>query len=67
MENFKKGDVVRFKSGGPRMTILAINGSEITCQWFDDKKIVQSQEFEPEQLMKEDDKPRRVIHKSNFD
>jgi uncharacterized protein YodC (DUF2158 family) len=30
----KIGDVVRLKSGGPKMTILGGNGKQWVCQWF---------------------------------
>jgi uncharacterized protein YodC (DUF2158 family) len=30
----KIGDVVRLKSGGPRMTILGGNNKHWVCQWF---------------------------------
>lgn len=34
---FNIGDIVRLKSGGPKMTILGIDGDESTyaCKWFD--------------------------------
>jgi uncharacterized protein YodC (DUF2158 family) len=37
---FSPGDIVRFKSGGPAMTIVgkqsdAVNGSSYLCGWFD--------------------------------
>ena len=42
MAEFKKGDVVRLKSGGPRMTVVDLGsfrptGPEdgVKCQWFD--------------------------------
>lgn len=34
MEEFKLGDVVQLKSGGPEMTIYRIDGSDIACTWF---------------------------------
>lgn len=43
--NFKSGDTVKLKSGGPVMTIKWINGDEVACAWFDGKKPL-SQEFE---------------------
>jgi uncharacterized protein YodC (DUF2158 family) len=35
---FKPGDVVQLKSGGPPMTIQAINGDSATCVWFEKTK-----------------------------
>lgn len=29
------GDIVRLKSGGPKMTITALSDDEISCTWFD--------------------------------
>ncbi len=34
MTDFKSGDVVRLKSGGPAMTIEVIEGHEAVCTWF---------------------------------
>ncbi|MFA5849925.1 MAG: DUF2158 domain-containing protein [Bacteroidales bacterium] len=39
MREFKVGDTVKLKSGGPIMTINEINGNEISCQWFDKKEV----------------------------
>lgn len=41
---FKIGDIVKLKSGGPAMTVQAINESEnsgiyFQCQWFAGKKL----------------------------
>lgn len=37
MEEFKAGDVVVLKSGGPRMTVQGEGDFEgqVLCQWFD--------------------------------
>jgi uncharacterized protein YodC (DUF2158 family) len=32
---FKPGDVVQLKSGGPLMTVTAIDHSGVVCTWFD--------------------------------
>ena len=46
MNNFKIGDVVLLKSGGPIMTISAINNIEgIFCIWFNDNKQVKRDTF----------------------
>jgi len=34
METFKKGDVVKLKSGGPDMTVENVKVSKATCIWF---------------------------------
>lgn len=40
-EEFKIGDVVRLKSGGPDMTVVSLNENSMThkgqikCQWFE--------------------------------
>jgi uncharacterized protein YodC (DUF2158 family) len=33
--SFIVGTTVRLRSGGPRMTIQAIDGDAVTCVWFD--------------------------------
>lgn len=35
MSKFKKGEVVRLKSGGPKMTITEVNGDKINCLCID--------------------------------
>lgn len=35
MSQFKPGDVVQLKSGGPKMTVHHIHGDgDVTCDWF---------------------------------
>lgn len=31
---FKAGDVVQLKSGGPPMTVVAADGTGVQCRWF---------------------------------
>ena len=31
------GDIVELKSGGPRMTVIAIGNGQCKCEWFDQK------------------------------
>ena len=34
MMAFKVGDKVQLQSGGPAMTVIEVNGSDVTCTWF---------------------------------
>jgi uncharacterized protein YodC (DUF2158 family) len=34
----KPGDVVRLKSGGPKMTVDQLDGARIWCDWFEGSK-----------------------------
>jgi len=34
METFKIGETVQLKSGGPRMTVESVEGTNVTCVWF---------------------------------
>jgi uncharacterized protein YodC (DUF2158 family) len=40
MPEFKEGDVVQLKSGGPKMTIVVLDTSsgEATCSWVEGRK-----------------------------
>ena len=51
MSEFKKGDVVQLKSGGPAMTVSKERrAGELFCEWFDATEKYQSQDFEPDSL-----------------
>jgi uncharacterized protein YodC (DUF2158 family) len=53
---FSIGDAVQLNSGGPVMTVNAIgNDGLIECKWFDEKKILQSGEFDQRILSKSSD------------
>jgi uncharacterized protein YodC (DUF2158 family) len=39
MSDFKLGDVVQLKSGGPKMTIDRISVSQASCTWFEGTKL----------------------------
>ena len=53
MEEFKEGDLVRLKSGGPTMTVKTKGGFEddLICQWFSGSKL-QNGYFIPSSLIK---------------
>jgi len=40
MVEYKIGDKVKLKSGGPTMTVSEINFSDVSCQWFDGSKVM---------------------------
>ncbi|WP_316398499.1 YodC family protein [Bradyrhizobium sp. 33ap4] len=55
-EEFKAGDVVQLKSGGPRMTVSQVGEDQygqrkVWCVWFEKTKKYEDT-FEPEILMK---------------
>jgi uncharacterized protein YodC (DUF2158 family) len=53
MTNFKIGDVVRLKSGGPAMSITEPPAGDISgyhCVWFDEKNIYHSHYFSADVL-----------------
>jgi uncharacterized protein YodC (DUF2158 family) len=44
-EAIKAGDTVRFKSGGPLMTVKSVNADGAWCEWFDKKDEIKSGRF----------------------
>jgi uncharacterized protein YodC (DUF2158 family) len=53
--NFKPGDIVRLKSGGPVMTVERVEDEGagkifVYCVWFDDKAKQTRGHFRPEAL-----------------
>ena len=53
MADFKTGDVVKLKSGGPPMTVSGLpagNSSVLPCSWFDGADVKHST-FMPAALM----------------
>lgn len=37
MANFKKGDIVILKSGGPPMTVKSLQEKKVICVWWDEQ------------------------------
>ena len=50
MTNFKTGDVVRLKSGSPKMTVHTSDTGAVSCQWFDRNGKTQKDSFPPDML-----------------
>lgn len=51
--NFKIGDVVNLKSGGPEMTVENIdNQGNVTCTWFDRNMERKTETFKSDMLEK---------------
>jgi len=46
MGDFREGDVVKLKSGGPMMTVGSIGNQMVRCEWFDANKVPQKNDFE---------------------
>ncbi|KQQ76922.1 DUF2158 domain-containing protein [Acinetobacter calcoaceticus] len=59
MSEFKEGDVVYLKSGGPAMTITEITPNDyVWCTWFDKDQKVQGKSFIKSSITKNNpDKP----------
>ena len=55
--NFKVGDTVRLKSGGPLMTVIDLDGERVRCQWFDEKNKPMAQLFVAAALQADDGVP----------
>jgi uncharacterized protein YodC (DUF2158 family) len=55
--DFRTGDVVQLKSGGPSLTVLEVKGEAVTCIWFDSTLHVQQATFGGELLTEPVRKP----------
>ncbi|MBN4983893.1 DUF2158 domain-containing protein [Stenotrophomonas maltophilia] len=42
---FKLGDKVKLKSGGPVMTVSSVSDKDVECQWFDPKGKLHKENF----------------------
>ena len=53
MSNFRPGDQVRLKSGGPPMTVVGVaaKGGDVKCGWFDASQAFHHESFPPGALM----------------
>jgi uncharacterized protein YodC (DUF2158 family) len=54
MSDFGRGDNVVLKSGGPTMTVSAVEGGKVICIRVDDEKSVE-EAFEPASLILEEE------------
>jgi uncharacterized protein YodC (DUF2158 family) len=54
MSDFRRGDNVVLKSGGPTMTVSAVEGGKVICIRVDDEKSVE-EPFEPAALILEEE------------
>jgi len=50
MPDFTKGGLVRLKSGGPKMTILSVKETALSCQWFDRNGKMHTADFDIEMV-----------------
>jgi|GraSoiStandDraft_57_1057295.scaffolds.fasta_scaffold952194_1 uncharacterized protein YodC (DUF2158 family) len=53
MSQFRPGDQVRLRSGGPPMTVLSVSakGSDVKCSWFDASQAFHQEHFPPGALV----------------
>jgi len=57
MSQFKVGDIVRLRSGGPKMTVCVMEGDRIGCEWFDEKGEHKIRTFDKAVLDKIEEQP----------
>ncbi len=56
-EQFKSGDVVQLRSGGPKMTVNDIVSGRVECMWFSEGNKLENGRFNKEAL--------KLVTKSN--
>jgi uncharacterized protein YodC (DUF2158 family) len=55
MAQFKEGETVRLKSGGPLMTVKNVQtNGDLWCEWFDKSEKLQGNSFKPGTLEADD-------------
>jgi len=59
MAQFKPGETVKLKSGGPLMTVVSVEdgGESVWCEWFDQKGNRQAASFLMTSLRADDGGP----------
>jgi uncharacterized protein YodC (DUF2158 family) len=58
MAQFKEGETVRLKSGGPLMTVKTLQSEgTLWCEWFDKDEKLQGDSFKPASLEADDGGP----------
>ena len=60
-EEIKVGDVVKLKSGGPRMNVSEVEGDKVKCKWVDKNGVPHEEHYLKELLIKNGDDGRPVI------
>jgi uncharacterized protein YodC (DUF2158 family) len=56
---WKRGDVVKLRTGGPRMTVQSdVKDGMVGCSWFDSHQRHHKQEFAEESLISPEDPPK---------
>lgn len=51
MNSFSVGDVVKLKSGGPKMTVVSVEADLVDCSWFKNEELMHGS-FVPDSLEK---------------
>lgn len=63
MAEFKTGDLVKLKSGGPTMTVQSVVDDRVYCQWFAGSKL-DSGSFPRESLVRAEENDKGEKRKS---
>jgi len=57
-EQFKPGDTVMLRSGGPRMTVAMVDGRSAFCEWFSDDQQPKGRSFALSSLKRDEAQPQ---------